>query len=581
MEWNRKRKPDFGKGMVIRMKKILVWKNWCRKLLEQWKNFAAADRKKAFLLAGGAGVLLILTGIILAVCLNKGDQTVYRETEVLKGNLTVGVTESGNVSIGTSEQTFDLDLSEYTTDSAFSWGTGGGMDGGMAQMFNGTASSSGSDRTLTVEEVYVTAGEEIEKGTPILKLESESVSSIRQELEEDTSDAKLTWQQLLTSTKQTNQQAESSLALNTLYGTGAQAEYNSSVHTLQTSVEDLQTQLEDAKEKLTEDTAELEEKQTLLAEQREVLTNAEYARDNTDRENNLYWWIEAVNTVSDTETLVESLEDETESLEDEIEQQNTEITSLETQLELANKEWETGKATAETQLAKRQYHYENAQEIYDVAVEQSSFETENAEEDYEEANEKLKDFDSMIADNVISSAYNGVITAVGVTVGDSLQQDSSLLTLNDYGEAAITLDVDEEDMESAALGNEVNISFTAFPDEVLKGEVSEIGDAQINSNTNRTTYSVTVSLSGDVTGLYEGMSAEVTFITKESAEVLYVSNRAIIREGTASYVKIKNEKGKIEKKEVVTGFSDGMNVEVKEGLSEGDMVLVESSVSQS
>ena len=34
-------------------------------------------------------------------------------------------------------------------------------------------------------------------------------------------------------------------------------------------------------------------------------------------------------------------------------------------------------------------------------------------------------------------------------------------------------------------------------------------------------------------------------------------------------------------KEVTTGFSDGVNVEIIEGLSEGDVVLIESKVSES
>ena len=77
------------------------------------------------------------------------------------------------------------------------------------------------------------------------------------------------------------------------------------------------------------------------------------------------------------------------------------------------------------------------------------------------------------------------------------------------------------------------------------------------------------------------MSVEVTIITKDEKEVLYVVNRAIIREGSKSYVKVKKASGKVEKKEVVTGFSDGINVEIMEGLSEGDIVLVESKVSGS
>lgn len=547
-------------------------------LLDRWKKLLAAERKKAYLLAGaaGGGIVLLFLLLVLTVRVDGGEEA--RETEVTRGRLTVGVTESGTVSLGTSEQTFDLDISEYTGESSISWEAGGMGGEGMAQIFRQAAgsSSAGGSRALKVEEVYVTAGEEVEKGDPILKLENDSVESIREELSEDAADAKITWEQLLTGGKQTKLEAKASLAANILYGSAAQAEYDSTLHSLEASVQEAEERLAEKEEALAEKTQELEEMNALLTEQKEVLSNAEYARDNTDRVSSLYWWITAVNTADDTRELAEELEQEIETAQKETEQYSSEISSLRIALSLAEKELELGKSEAEKQLTLRQFNEKNAQEIYDVAVERSDFETENAGMDYEEATQKLADFDDMITDGVIASAYTGVITAVGVGAGDSLAQDGSLITLNDYEEATITVDVDENDMDSAAKGSGVNISFTAFPDEVMKGEVSEVGDAQINSNTNRTTYSVTVAVKGDATRLYEGMNAEVTFITKESEEVLKVSNRAILREDGTSFVKMKNDGGRIVKKEVTTGFSDGIEVEIKEGLSEGDIVLIES-----
>ena len=60
-----------------------------------------------------------------------------------------------------------------------------------------------------------------------------------------------------------------------------------------------------------------------------------------------------------------------------------------------------------------------------------------------------------------------------------------------------------------------------------------------------------------------------------------MSNRAIFRDGTRSYVKVRDENGSIVEKDVTTGFSDGVNVEITEGLSQGDTVLIESKVSES
>lgn len=105
--------------------------------------------------------------------------------------------------------------------------------------------------------------------------------------------------------------------------------------------------------------------------------------------------------------------------------------------------------------------------------------------------------------------------------------------------------------------------------------------AAYDSSSGEVYYTITVTVQGDVSGLYEGMTGDVTCVTKETKEVTYVSNRAIFRDGTRSYVKVRDENGNIVEKDVTTGFSDGVNVEITEGLSQGDTVLIESKVSES
>lgn len=88
------------------------------------KEKAKKTIKTPLLIAGGAAVLL--TGGTAAgwmLVQNGGEETVYREDVVQYGELTVGLQESGSVEVGTTEQTFELDMSAYTEsgESSFSW----------------------------------------------------------------------------------------------------------------------------------------------------------------------------------------------------------------------------------------------------------------------------------------------------------------------------------------------------------------------------------------------------------------------------------------------------------------------------
>ncbi len=523
--------------------------------------------------------IMIGAAIITVMSFPKEDKTLYRESQVIKGNLARGVTESGSVDVGTAIQAFDLDISEFTGSGNFTFGMGGqGGDMMTGMMPEASDSGSASDRQLEIEQVYVEAAQEIESGTPILKLTRESVEGIRTELSQDVTEAELVYQQALTSQKQTEADAQGEYKLNALYAGYSQAEYDETVSTLTQAVEKAQEDLTETEEELSDAQQELTEKEALLAEEKKVLENALFTAKGTDKENALYWWVIAQQTAGEAQKMADTLEDEIRQLEKDIEDYREKKTENETALALAQKELESGEITARGELDKRKYNAENAQEIYDVAVEQSAFETETAREDYEEAVGKLEEFDSVIVEQVISADHSGVVTEVYVAAGNYLNGNMDLISLNNYDEVTITLSVEEDDLEAAALGNTANVTMAAFEDEVFTATVTEIGDAEIDSNTNKTMYAVTVTVQNTGNVLYQDMTAEVTFVTDEVSEVLYIPVRAVTQENGADYAKVREEDGTIVRKKVTTGFTDGINIEIKEGLCEGETVLTESKV---
>lgn len=476
-------------------------------------NRLKGQRKKIIVL------LLILAGILLLVsCLliagkQQTPQTSQKQEEVKESG---EFTETGSVDVGTKTQSFALDISEFSGSTSFSFEMGGmgGMDmmGGMSGNGSTTSSSqSSSARSLEIEEVYVEAGEEVTEETPVLKLTADSVESIRTELEEDAAEAKLVYEQAVTANKQAAAEAEADFSVNTLYEDYSDFEYTEATEALQEAVEEKQEALESATETLEEAKQELTEKQELLEKEKEVLANAEFTEEGTDKEENLYWWIVAWETREEAEDMVESLETETEELTVEIEEYEKEVTSAELALSLAKKDLEEGTIDAEYTRQERVYLAENAQEIYDVAVEQGAFDEQTALSAYQEAQEKLTEFDRIIVEQTIYAESSGVITDVNVEKGDTLTQNMDIISLNDYNSVTITLSILEDDMEAAALGNKVLVTVAAFPDEVLEGEVTEIGDAEIDSSTNKTTYSVTVTVQNPGNLLYQDMTADVTF----------------------------------------------------------------------
>ena len=279
------------------------------------------------------------------------------------------------------------------------------------------------------------------------------------------------------------------------------------------------------------------------------------------------------------QSAVDTLEEKKQRLEQNIEQAEENLEQAQTYLSAAQRRLSQGLLDAEETLALRQLAYDSAQETYDIALAYLEEDAAQQEETYAEASEKWEEYSSHVDGNTILSRYNGVITGIGLEEGDSIGTGTVLLTLYNMDEITMTVTVDEEDMTDIELGSQANVDLIAYPDTLFRASVTEISDASTDTGGN-VTYEVTVTLEGDVSGLFQGMTGEVTFITEETEEVLYVSKRAVFTEGYTSYVKIREEDGTIRKVEVTTGFTDGVNIEIADGLSEGDIVLIESKVSR-
>ena len=533
----------------------------------------------------GTVATLVVVIIILLCCLGTGkEEVIYVETTAEVGNLTVGITESGNVEVEEEVQTFDIDIDEFAGDSSsgLSWQSAGGGMGGlqdMGMLFGG--STTANTRELIVEEVFVSVGQEITAGTPICSFSQESLSEIQNGLVEDEAAAGNTLKERETDLEVSGLSASQELEQNLLYGELAELEYNVTVAELDAKLKESQDTLETEKEALAENEEKLTQKQEELSLAMEVLANAEFILEEYPVRTSLEGWIQAENNRSTAESTVESLEKEVESLEETVESARKKVTNLENETVTAKKQNETGKIEAKALYDTRILKYESAQEIYDTAIAKSTLNYEIASDEYEEAKEKLDDFTAVIVDNNLIASSDGVISKVSVEVGDSIRQDSEIITYNAYEEVSVTITLEEADREKIELGSVANVAVAALDDELFAGKVTEIGDAVYDNDSGVNTYEVTVSLSGNLERVFDGMSVEITLITKEQKEVLHIPNRAVIRDGAKSYVKVKTASGEIKKAEITTGFSDGINVEILEGLSEGDIVLVESKVSGS
>ena len=578
-----------------RMSRIGSWKSWS---------------KKRKLTTGICGVCVIAVAAgTISISGGSDTEVIYKETTVKYGTLVKGVTESGSVDIGTVDQTFDLDMSALKrTDSSNSSSSdgssgstagsssgsggfggmsasGGGAQGGLdmfGQIFNMGGSSSNSssdDSTLTVAEVVVSVGQQVCEGDPLYLLEEDSVTELEEELQSNVEKAKADLEAVEADQTLSKQQAKYTYDSSTAYGSYIDTEYSTTLQELQNTADSAESTLEQAKSSLEDYQAQLTEITAAYEDAEQLLANCQYSLNGTDPADDTYGYVYFAQLTEQAQSTVDSLEQQKEELEQKVEQAEENVTTAENTYNKAKRELAQGKLTATETKQLRTLAYNTAQETYDIALGYLAQDLADQQDTYDETLEKWNEFSTYIDGNAVCAKYNGVITSVELEAGDKISTGTSLVTLYDMDEVTMTVTVDEDDMTDISLGSAANVALTAYPEDLFTAKVTAIGDAASDSSGN-ITYDVTVTLEGDVSGLFQSMTGDVTFVTEETADVLYVSRRAIITEDDKTYVKVKTADGSVEIKEVTTGLSDGSNIEISGDIAEGDTVLIESSITK-
>ncbi|MDO5444681.1 MAG: HlyD family efflux transporter periplasmic adaptor subunit [Eubacteriales bacterium] len=152
-----------------------------------------------------------------------------------------------------------------------------------------------------------------------------------------------------------------------------------------------------------------------------------------------------------------------------------------------------------------------------------------------------------------------------------------IMTVTPQATLSIDITIDELDILSAALGQEAQITIDALPGRAYFGTVTKINSEATLNDGGQTKFGATVTMDMD-NDLLAGMNASTLITIATKNNVLSVPAKALYEQGTKTMVYTgydEKEKVLTGSVTVTTGASDGENVEILSGLSEGDSVIFE------
>ena len=245
---------------------------------------------------------------------------------------------------------------------------------------------------------------------------------------------------------------------------------------------------------------------------------------------------------------------------------------------------------AELNLKQAKTNYEREKALYDKQL-VSAEEYDQVLQQYNQAQEEkaaAQDALEVIRDGVSSSnatgsstlvrsTISGLILDIPVKVGNSviqantLNEGTTVATVANMNDLIFDGNIDETEVGSLEEGMTMIITIGALQNYSLEAVLEYISPKAVENNgTNQ--FEIKAAVKVDTAGkIRSGYSANAEIVLEHADQVVSVPESTLEFDGDEAYVYVKNG-SEYTRTHVVTGLSDGINIEILDGLKTGDIV---------
>lgn len=172
----------------------------------------------------------------------------------------------------------------------------------------------------------------------------------------------------------------------------------------------------------------------------------------------------------------------------------------------------------------------------------------------------------------VFAPMDGLIDSRGVTVGQSVEPNTTLFQLSERSRMRVVGRVYEEDLRKVRVGQKVYVKLLAYPDELLSGVVSLVGP-MLDPDTR--TVEVWVLLDNKRGLLKPNLFARADVVLGQNEAALTVPNAAVLEENNEKFVFVDQGGGRFDRVDVTLGAVDDQYSEVLSGVVPGDAVVTQ------
>ena len=200
----------------------------------------------------------------------------------------------------------------------------------------------------------------------------------------------------------------------------------------------------------------------------------------------------------------------------------------------------------------------------------------SASESLRSAEISMQNLQDAMNNYTITAPISGTIIEKDAKVGDAVKAGDTLCIVYDLSYLEMSINVDELQISSISVGQQVQITADAVPDKTYVGTVTRVS-MKGASNGGTTTYPVSIRID-DTDGLRPGMNANAEIVVAEAKNALVVPNAAVVR---GSYVLVTKDSPSAANADTAMEAPEGfVYVPVKTGVSDDDYTQIVSGIQE-
>ncbi len=240
--------------------------------------------------------------------------------------------------------------------------------------------------------------------------------------------------------------------------------------------------------------------------------------------------------------------------------------------EIINTDRETAEATYQNAV-KDETRYKNAFATGGVTLQQ----LDQAKLSTQNAKLRLQASQRRVSDANIKSPINGIVNKRYIEVGAFVTaQGTELFELVDVSRLKLKVNVNESQVASLKIGDQININSSVFPNEKFTGKVSFIAvkaDGTLN-------FPIEIEVANNAkNSLKAGMYGTAVFNFPKQAPSILIPRTSFVGSVSSNQVFVLDHTNNTSKlRKVVSGRILGESVEILEGLKEGETVITSGQI---